>query len=67
MAALKDSLMTLYFERASYYDNIARRPQSALIAYTDFITRFPAAKQAALVNDRIDTLKAQLDKAKKDE
>jgi len=51
-------LSTLYYDRASYYDVIAKRPESALIAYADFLRQFPYADQAEKVSLRMRELEA---------
>lgn len=55
---LNRHLTGMYYERAAYYDRIARRPQAALIAYADFLRRFPLSEQAVQVNRRMEELKA---------
>ena len=56
-AKLKERLTQMYYKRAAFYDEIAPRPRSALIAYTDFVKRFPNSRQAKQARKRIDTLK----------
>jgi tetratricopeptide (TPR) repeat protein len=58
---LNDRLVTMHYERAAYYDLIARKPASALIAYADFLRRFPYADQAEAVSERVRELKALVD------
>lgn len=62
---LKDVLARNYYDRALYYDNIMRKPESALIAYTDLVRTFPMSDQAKLAQDRIDELNKIVDKEKK--
>ena len=44
------------FERASYYDRIARKPQAALLEYRDFIRLFPQAEWTAQARQRVEAL-----------
>ncbi|MBT3294712.1 MAG: tetratricopeptide repeat protein [Verrucomicrobia bacterium] len=55
---ISSRLSGLYYERAAYYDKIARRPDSALIAYADFLRQFPYAEQAEAVSLRVRELEA---------
>ncbi len=55
---LTDRLVTMHYERAAYYDRIARKPESALIAYAEFLRRFPYAEQAEAVSARVRELEA---------
>jgi outer membrane protein assembly factor BamD len=59
---LKERLATMYFERAVFYDKVARRPQSAVIAYADFIRNFPTSRLATEAGDRMDALKLEMEK-----
>ncbi len=58
---LKAMLAGMHYERAVYYDRIARRPDSALLAYRDYIKRFPDGGDAANVRERIDELDAKVE------
>lgn len=58
---LRERLAGMYYDRAVFYDKIAKRPESALIAYTDFIRKFPASAMAEQASKRIDTLKGELE------
>jgi tetratricopeptide (TPR) repeat protein len=58
---LTDRLVTMHYERAAYYDHIAKKPESALIAYADFLRRFPYADQAEGVSARVRELEALVD------
>ena len=60
LEALNDRLAAMYYERASFYDRIARRPESAVIAYRDFYNRFPLSPQAAVAKERAEQLQEQL-------
>ncbi len=44
------------FERASFYDRIARKPAAALRAYEDFAKRFPDSEWAPIARTRIEAL-----------
>jgi tetratricopeptide (TPR) repeat protein len=57
---LKTRLSETYYERAVFYDRIAKKPQAALIAYSDFIRQFPLSKQAAQVSERMEVLKVKV-------
>ncbi|MFH0954295.1 MAG: outer membrane protein assembly factor BamD [Verrucomicrobiota bacterium] len=46
----------LAYDKACYYDKIARRPKAALIAYQDFVRGFPHSDWTALAQIRIDAL-----------
>ena len=46
----------LAFERASYYDRIARQPRAALLEYRDFIRLFPYSDWTALAQRRVEAL-----------
>ena len=60
LTALKGRLSQMYYNRALYYDEIARRPSSALIAYRDFLKKFPASDLAQEVFARIEVLEREL-------
>jgi outer membrane assembly lipoprotein YfiO len=60
---LQDRLAGLYYDRANFYDQIAKRPESALIAYRDFLKKFPAAARADEVNRRILELERRSEQA----
>lgn len=59
---LQARLEGMYFERASYYDLIAKRPDSAIIAYGDYVRRFPLSDLAERANERMEKLKSQMQK-----
>jgi outer membrane protein assembly factor BamD (BamD/ComL family) len=59
---LKERLAAMYYERAVFYDTVARRPRSAVIAYADFIRNFPTSRLAAEAGDRMDALKLEMEK-----
>ncbi len=53
LTEMQGHLAGLYYDRAIFYDRLAKRPESALIAYRDFIRKFPTAPQADAVDRRI--------------
>jgi len=59
---LKERLAAMYYERAVFYDKVARRPASAVIAYADFIRNFPTSHLATEAGDRMDALKLEMEK-----
>lgn len=58
---LQDRLISLYYERAVYYDRVAKRPEAALIAYRDFVQRCPSSERVPAVETRIKQLTDQLE------
>jgi len=62
LESLKDRLAGMYYERAVFYDRKAKKPEAAVIAYSDFLTRFPFSEKAGEVNNRIKELEAELEK-----
>jgi outer membrane protein assembly factor BamD (BamD/ComL family) len=64
---LQGRLTGLYYERAVYYDEVARRPEAALIAYRDFIQQCPSAEQVPAVKARIEQLVEQLERENEEE
>lgn len=59
-AELKQRLSSMYYERALYYDRIAKKPKSAIIAYSDFVQKFPTSDQRKEADERIATLQLEL-------
>jgi TolA-binding protein len=59
---LKETVASMYYERADYYDRIAKKPGAAIIAYNDLIRNFPASDKAQKATDRIEVLRAQMEK-----
>ena len=55
-------LAGISYERALFYDKDGKRQQSALIAYMDYLNKFPDSDKADSVRKRIDELQAQVDK-----
>jgi len=58
---LKTRLSEMYYERALFYDEIAKRPAAALIAYRDFLKKFPASEKAQAVYERIEALEREVE------
>jgi TolA-binding protein len=55
---LSEKLASMYYERAVFYDEIARRPKAAVIAYRDFLQKFPLSARAPAATERIAELAA---------
>jgi hypothetical protein len=49
----------LYYERAVFYDEAARKPEAAIIAYRDFISLFPSSERRKTAEERIKALQQQ--------
>jgi len=58
-AEMRQRLARSYFEKAHYYDEIVKRPKSALIAYQSFLEQFPNSEWTEQAQSRIETLKQQ--------
>jgi len=63
---LIERLARMSFKKAMYYDRIAKRPESAIIAYTDFVNRFPTTQSAGIARQRIAELEAALGEQNED-
>ena len=55
---LSERLAGMQYERAVFYDHTAHRPKSALIAYAEFLRRFPMSDRAPEVTRRMEELEA---------
>lgn len=55
---LTEELAAMYYERAIYYDTVARKPRSAAIAYRDFLQKFPLSAKAQYATERLAELTA---------
>lgn len=55
------------FEKASYYDKVIKRPDSALIAYQGMIRQFPHSDWTGLAQIRIDALSNIVARTQKDQ
>ncbi len=53
-------LSGMYYNRALFYDEVKKRPESALIAYRDFLKKFPASESAQMVYARVVELESQI-------
>lgn len=60
---LKTRLADMYYAIATYYDKIAKKPQSAIIAYSDFIGKFPTSERRAGADARVAELQLQMERA----
>ena len=58
IASLRQRLEDLHFEKAEFYDRIARKPQAALISYREFQQQFPASSRREDIEKRINVLEA---------
>lgn len=56
---LKKRLADLYYDRAIFYDKLAKKPKSAIIAYSDFIGKFPTSERRAAAEERLTVLQLQ--------
>jgi hypothetical protein len=59
---LSETLASMYYDRAVFYDRIAQKPKSAIIAYRDFLQKFPLSTKAPTVTERIGELAALAEK-----
>lgn len=50
---LKKRLSEMYYERAEFYDRIAKKPKAARIAYQDYVDNFPNEERTEEARDRI--------------
>lgn len=53
-----------YFDQAIFYDKIARKPNAAIIAYQDFVRRFPSSSRVQEAKDRIEELQKEMERIK---
>lgn len=58
---LKDDLAEKYYRIAVYYDNKVKKPEAALIAYTNYIRQFPSSDMVKTAEARIEALRVQLE------
>ncbi len=61
MKELQEQLENLYYDRAVYYDRTAKRPKSAMLAYEDFVRRFPKSERAEAARERISELEVTVE------
>ncbi len=60
LVTFREKLGDMYYDPAVYYDEIAKRPKSAVIAYRDFLKRFPDSNRAEAVRARIEELEKEV-------
>jgi len=60
MTDLRERLARMYYDVALFYDRSPYKPRAALIAYTDFIRKFPSSDMAPEANARISELEAEV-------
>ena len=60
LVSLKARLSGMYYDRAQFYDVVSKRPEAALIAYRDFLKKFPASEMAQDVYTRIEELEKEV-------
>jgi outer membrane protein assembly factor BamD (BamD/ComL family) len=60
---MKERHARMYYRQAVFYDQGGQRPQAALIAYRNFVRRFPTSDLAEEAKQRIEILEAQLESA----
>ena len=60
LATLKIRLENMYYDRALFYDNNKKKPTAALIAYRDFVKKFPLSEYAQDVYARMEELELQI-------
>lgn len=61
---MKLQLSDMYYNRALFYDEVNKMPKSALIAYRDFLKKFPSSERAQTVYSRVVELEKQVKKSK---
>lgn len=62
---LKERLADMHFERAIFYDRISKKPAAAVIAYTDFISKFPTSPRRAEAEARLNALEKEVEDEEK--
>lgn len=58
LAELKAMLSSMYYERAVFYDKLTDRRDSVLLAYRDYLARFPDAAEAEEARERVEHLES---------
>ena len=56
LAEVSHRLANIAYDRAVFYDKTGLHPKAALLAYTDFVNKFPDSAQAEAARKRIDQL-----------
>ncbi|MDA0576657.1 MAG: outer membrane protein assembly factor BamD [Verrucomicrobia bacterium] len=59
---LKQRLADMYYDRAIFYDKLAKKPKSAVIAYTDFIAMFPTSERRPIADERVAALQLEMER-----
>lgn len=54
---LRTHLADMYFDRAAFYDRAGHKPKAAVIAYSEFMRRFPESEHASIARDRLAALR----------
>lgn len=54
---LNAHVASLAYDKAVFYDRLAKRPAAALLAYQDFVKRYPEAPEAPTARSRIEALR----------
>ncbi len=57
---MSDQLAGLYYERALFYDKRGKKPDSALIAYSDFIKNCPSSDKVEKAKERVSELEQEI-------
>lgn len=57
-------IVEMHYERAAFYDTLARKPSAAIIAYTSFLEQFPASEHSDIVRARVRELTAKAEQGK---
>jgi len=61
---LDERLVRMYYDRAVFYDKTPGRSNSALIAYQDFLNKFPKSALAGKAMERVEALKKEAGRSK---
>ncbi len=62
--AIERRLADFLYERARFYDQLAHKPESALIVYRDYMEQFPSSDRAPAVQARINEIASTVEKQK---
>ena len=61
MAAMKEKLAAMAYERAVFYDRRGGNPRAAIIALSDFVRNFPSSEPALRASRRLEELKKSME------
>jgi len=61
MRTLHREIARITYEKARYYDRIARRPRAAVTTYERFLEEFPDSEWSDQARERLNTLRAKLE------